>query len=156
MELLPSLPEVVRMSSLLLIKKAGDEVRERWEWQVSVPLDGEGERAGPHWAGVHPTVRALACFPPLALLPPAATGPEMAAVGKPCWGHVAWPWQGSLAVQAFTESNGSPDSQQILYPVAEIGKKLKWAELTYLLPFYSTAVTFSTTRTSLKIKEIEN
>lgn len=69
---------------------------------------------------------------------------------------MAWPWQGSLAVQAFTESNGSPDSQQILYPVAEIGKKLKWAELTYLLPFYSTAVTFSTTRTSLKIKEIEN
>lgn len=29
MELLASLPEVVRMSSLLPIKKAGDEVRER-------------------------------------------------------------------------------------------------------------------------------
>lgn len=47
-------------------------------------------------------------------------------------------------------------SQQILYPVLEIGKKMKWTELTYLLSFYSTAITFSTTGTSLKIKEIEN
>lgn len=109
-ELLASLPEAARMSSLLPTEKAGDEVRERWEWQVSIPLDGEGERAGLHIGlGASPHSEGILLSPSPG--PPAATDTEMAAVQKPCWGHMAWPWQCSLALQAFTESNGSPDSQ---------------------------------------------
>lgn len=115
----------------------------------SMGQDGGQDTLG--W-GLPSTAGALTCPPPLALLPCAATDRD-GCCWKLCWG----------TCMALAMLPGSARlhwaqrlSQQILYPVLETGKKMKWAELTYLLPFYSTAITFSTTGTSLKIKEIEN
>lgn len=155
-DLLASLPEMVRISSLLPTETAGDKVRERWEWRVSTPLDREGERARPRWAGGFTPEWGHSLAPHPGPSCPLQPQTQRCCCLKPCWRHVAWPWQCSMAGQAFTECHGSPDSREILYLVVDIGKKMSWTELTYLLPFYSTAITFSTTRTSLKIKEIEN
>lgn len=88
-ELLASLPEMVRMSSLLPTEKAGDEVRERGEWRVSIPLDWEGERARPHWAGGFTPEWGHSPAPHPGPSCPLQSQTQRCCCLKPCWLPVA-------------------------------------------------------------------